>query len=42
MFKKIMNAFTGYMADYADQCARNSVYNVYVDLVQDRMNENER
>ena len=42
MLRKMRNAFTGYMADYADQCARSSVYNVYVDMVRDQMHENEQ
>ena len=42
MFKKFMNAFMNRIADYADECAKNSVYNVYVDMVRDQMKENEQ
>lgn len=42
MFKKIVDAFKDYTNRYADDCAKNSVYNVYVDMVRDLMNENEQ
>ena len=39
MFNKIVDAFMEKTSEYMDHCAKNSIYNVYVDLVRDQMED---
>ena len=40
MFHKITDMFFECANHYMETCAKNNIYNVYVDMVRDQMQEN--